>query len=385
MIINSLLDQDLYKFTMQSAILFEVPRVDVEFKFKCRNEGIDFSPMFDEINAQLMELGELSLDEGELNFLAKLPYIKPSYIDFLQNFKLNPEKELSVKLLNGKDLDIRFNGSWARRMMYEILTMSIVNETYFNHMPVNMDVAEERLQKKIQLIKQLNNPLYKFSDFGGRRRLSRQWHFHVLKTLKEQVPHALVGTSNVMMAKSLGLLPIGTMAHEWLCAFQSLVRIKDFQKEALQRWCNHYRGDLGIALTDTIGIDAFLKDFDLYFAKLFNGVRHDSGDIDTFTEKVIAHYQKLKIDPMTKQIVYSDGLSVEKSIAIFEKYHKRIGVGFGIGTNLTNDTNIPPLNIVMKMISCDGHPVAKISDSAGKTMCEDEVYVSYLKSQFGIK
>ena len=248
-----------------------------------------------------------------------------------------------------------------------------------------MGVAEERLQKKIQTIKDLNDPGFKFTDFGSRRRLSRQWHFHVLQTLQKEIPTTLAGTSNVMMAKSLDLLPIGTMAHEWLCAFQSLVRVKDFQKEALQRWSNHYRGDLGIALTDTIGIDAFLRDFDLYFAKLFNGVRHDSGDIDVFTEKVIAHYQKLKIDPMTKSITYSDGLTVDKAIEIYNKYHKRINVGFGIGTSLTNDTNIPPLNIVMKMVSCDGHPVAKISDSSGKTMCEDEVYVSYLKSQFNVK
>ena len=269
--------------------------------------------------------------------------------------------------------------------MYEIFVMAIVNEVYFSRQKVNMDIAEEKLMKKIQVIKDLNDPGFKFTDFGSRRRLSRQWHFHVLQTLKQHVPNTLAGTSNVMMAKNLNLLPVGTMAHEWLCAFQSLVRVKDFQKEALQRWCNHYRGNLGIALTDTIGIDAFLRDFDLYFAKLFNGVRHDSGDIDSFTEKVIAHYEKLKIDPLTKQIIYSDGLSVDKAIAIYQKYHKRIGVGFGIGTNLTNDTNIPALNIVMKMITCDGHPVAKISDSSGKTMCEDEVYVNYLKSQFGVK
>jgi len=384
MIINSLLDQDLYKFTMQSAILFEVPGVDVEFKFKCRNENIDFRPMFDEIYAQIINLGEATLNTGDMTFLSNLKYLKPAYLDFLQNFRLNPEKEIYVGL-DGHKLDIKFKGSWVRKMMYEIFVLSIVNEVYFSRQNVDMGVAEERLQKKIQTIKDLNDPGFKFTDFGSRRRLSRQWHFHVLQTLQKEIPTTLAGTSNVMMAKSLDLLPIGTMAHEWLCAFQSLVRVKDFQKEALQRWSNHYRGDLGIALTDTIGIDAFLRDFDLYFAKLFNGVRHDSGDIDVFTEKVIAHYQKLKIDPMTKSITYSDGLTVDKAIEIYNKYHKRINVGFGIGTSLTNDTNIPPLNIVMKMVSCDGHPVAKISDSSGKTMCEDEVYVSYLKSQFNVK
>ena len=348
--------------------------------------------MFDEINAEIVNLSSLYLEDAELDYLASQYYIKPAYIDFLQNFRLHPEKELYVGM-KGKELDIHTNssrdrrshGSWVRGTMYEIFVMAIVNEVYFSRQKVNMDIAEEKLMKKIQVIKDLNDPGFKFTDFGSRRRLSRQWHFHVLQTLKQHVPNTLAGTSNVMMAKNLNLLPVGTMAHEWLCAFQSLVRVKDFQKEALQRWCNHYRGNLGIALTDTIGIDAFLRDFDLYFAKLFNGVRHDSGDIDSFTEKVIAHYEKLKIDPLTKQIIYSDGLSVDKAIAIYQKYHKRIGVGFGIGTNLTNDTNIPALNIVMKMITCDGHPVAKISDSSGKTMCEDEVYVNYLKSQFGVK
>ena len=381
--ILSLLDQDLYKFTMQSVVLFEVPRVEVEFKFKCRNVGIDFRPMYDEICAEIDDLERMTFQEDELQFLSNLRFIKPAYVDFLETFRLNPRKYVRTTL-NGKDLDITIRGPWVQTIMFEIFVLSIVNEIYFERQNVDLEVARKKLDSKIKTIQELNDPKFKFSDFGARRRYSRNWHYNVCHTLKTQVPQNFIATSDVCFAKALGIMPIGTMAHEFICAFQSLVRVKDSQKEAFQVWCNHYRGDLGIALTDTINIDAFLRDFDLYFAKLFNGVRHDSGDIDVFTEKVISHYKKLGIDPLTKSIVYSDGLTVDKAIEVFKKYNHRIGTSFGIGTNLTNDTNIPPLNIVIKMVKCDGHPVAKISDASGKTMCEDEVYVNYLKSQFGI-
>jgi nicotinate phosphoribosyltransferase len=189
----------------------------------------------------------------------------------------------------------------------------------------------------------------------------------------------------MMLAKKYDLTPIGTMAHEFLMAGQAFVRISESQKYMLEAWVKEYRGDLGIALTDTIGIDAFLRDFDSYFAKLYDGVRQDSGDPFDFGEKVIKHYQKMRIDPRTKRAVFTDGLDIPTALSLHEKFGSRIDTSFGIGTNLTNDLGPAPINIVVKMVECNGQPVAKISDSPGKQMCEDEEYVNYLKKVFGIE
>jgi nicotinate phosphoribosyltransferase len=173
------------------------------------------------------------------------------------------------------------------------------------------------------------------------------------------------------------------MAHEYMQAFQSFgVRLRDFQKAALEEWVQEYRGDLGTALTDVVGMNAFLDDFDLYFAKLFDGLRHDSGDPVEWGEKAIAHYAKLRIDARTKRLVFSDALTVPKALALYSHFSDRIMTGFGIGTQLTNDTGIPALNIVMKMVACNGQPVAKLSDSPGKSQCRDETFLAYLRQVF---
>ena len=202
-------------------------------------------------------------------------------------------------------------------------------------------------------------------------------------TLGREVPQYFKGSSNVYLAKKYGLTPIGTMAHEYLQAYQSFgVRLRDFQKAALEDWVQEYRGDLGIALTDVVGMDAFLADFDLYFAKLFDGLRHDSGDPIVWGEKALAHYAKLRIDAMTKRLVFSDALDIPSAFALYRHFADRVMTGFGIGTNLSNDTGIATLNIVMKLMSCNGQPVAKLSDSAGKTLCADETFLAYLRQVF---
>ncbi|MGH8308138.1 MAG: nicotinate phosphoribosyltransferase, partial [Gammaproteobacteria bacterium] len=201
--------------------------------------------------------------------------------------------------------------------------------------------------------------------------------------LSETLPGNLVGTSNVLLAKVLGLSPIGTMAHEFLQACQALgPRLADSQRFALETWAQEYRGDLGIALTDVIGIDAFLRDFDLYFCKLFDGVRHDSGDPFIWAEKVLEHYRRMRIDPLTKTLVFTDALDIPKAIQIFERFHRATRVSFGIGTHLSNDMGFVQPDMIIKMVRCNGQTVAKISDDPGKTLCTDDVYLAYLKKVF---
>jgi len=224
-----------------------------------------------------------------------------------------------------------------------------------------------------------------FVDFGTRRRFSKVYQYLILEALIHPPFEVnLKGTSNVEFAKIFQLTPIGTMAHEWLQAHQALTRVIDSQKVALEVWAKEYRGDLGIALSDVVGFDAFLRDFDPYFAKLFDGCRHDSGDPYEWCNKLIKHYENMGIDPRTKTAVFSDGLSFEKAVDIFSEFCHKINVSFGIGTFLTNIHTFETLQIVIKMIECNGHPVAKISDSKGKGMCEDRSYLNYLKKTFEI-
>ena len=223
------------------------------------------------------------------------------------------------------------------------------------------------------------------TDFGTRRRFYSMWQREVIEILMKECPDNFVGTSNVKFAREFGTTAIGTMAHEWLQGFQALAPLHTFQKSALDVWAREYRGDLGIALTDIIGIDSFLKDFDKYFCKLYDGVRHDSGDPFVWCEKVIEHYEKMGIDPKTKLAIFSDGLTLELARKLYDKFHDRINVSFGIGTHLTNNLGTESMNIVIKMTKCNGQPVAKLSDSPGKGMCENETYLAWLKEVFNIK
>jgi nicotinate phosphoribosyltransferase len=220
-------------------------------------------------------------------------------------------------------------------------------------------------------------------DFGIRRRFSAAWQREVVDTFRQALPQYFKGTSNVFLARELDLVPIGTMAHEYLQTFQALgVRLRDHQKAALEDWVQEYRGDLGVALTDVVGMRAFLADFDLYFAKLFDGLRHDSGDPVWWGELALAHYERLRIDAHTKRLVFSDGLDVDKALALYRHFADRVQCGFGIGTNLSNDLGLAPLNIVMKLVRCNGQPVAKLSDSPGKTLVDDATFLAYLRQVF---
>ncbi len=384
--LTSLLDTDLYKFTMMQAVLHQFPGARVEYRFDCRDKGVDLRPYADEIRAQVAELCRLRLSEDELAWLGSLRFIKPDFIDFLRLFHLQAS-HVDIRT-DGPQLEIVIDGPWLHTILFEVPVLAIVNETYFRvrHPDPDFEQGEARLAAKIrQVHESAGNESFRFSDFGTRRRFSRLWQRHVVERLKDSLPFNFSGTSNVRLAREFNLVPIGTMAHEFLQAAQALgPRLVDSQKFALESWAREYRGDLGIALSDVVGIDAFLRDFDLYFCKLFDGVRHDSGDPYAWTEKVLAHYHRNRIDPRMKNLVYSDGLTITRALAIHERFKDQARLSFGIGTHLTNDLGYPTLSIVIKMTRCNGQPVAKLSDSPGKTMCHDETYLAYLRQVFHV-
>ncbi|MDP1612023.1 MAG: nicotinate phosphoribosyltransferase [Sulfuritalea sp.] len=386
-VIESLLDTDLYKLTMLQAMVARVPNFDAVYRFRCRNTPeFPLAEIAAEVKHEIEALCSLRFTGDELAYLAGLRYMAPGFVDYLEVYQLR-ERHIEVTT-RGDELVIEARGPIQYSMMFEIYVLSIVNELYFRRLagPVaDLAIGRAALVRKIveaAEAPQLRTP-FEVSDFGTRRRFSREWQVEVVSTLKAQGGAWFKGTSNVDLARRLDLVPIGTMAHEYLQIHQAFGGpIRDFQKRALENWVQAYRGDLGIALTDVISMDAFLADFDLYFAKLFDGLRHDSGDPVQWGEKALAHYARLRLPVTGKRIVFSDGLSMPGAISIYRHFGDRIQTGFGIGTNLTNDVGHKALNIVMKVVEANGQPVAKLSDATGKTMCDDDAYVAFLRSSF---
>lgn len=394
-IIQSLLDTDLYKFTMLQVVLHKFPQTHSVYHFRCRNLQDTVYPLvdiLDDLNEQLDHLCKLQFKEDELLYLRSLRFLKSDFVDYLELFQLK-RRFITAGIDEEGRLDIWVEGPMVQAMMFEIFVLALVNELYFRRMSSDDVLIEgqRRLDAKVELLKHYKDvqgsdePPFLVSDFGTRRRYSFAWQKHVIQTFNQATPEIFRGTSNVLIAKELGITPIGTMAHEFLQAFQALdVRLRNFQKSALETWVQEYRGDLGIALTDVVGMDAFLRDFDLYFAKLFDGLRHDSGDPYEWGDKAYAHYKKLKIDSKTKMLTFSDGLDLQKAWSLHLYFKDRFQVSFGIGTNLTNDMGQTPLNIVLKLVECNGQSVAKISDSPGKTMTDNDTFLAYLRQVFEI-
>jgi len=382
MLINSLLDTDLYKLTMMQVVHSKFPTLPVKYKFKLRNKNVSLVDLQKEIENNIFDLEYIRFTDEELDYLIQLNFFKPMFIEYLKTFQLNPE-HVKVSVIDD-ELDITIEGTWLETILFEVPILAIVNELFFSTLPVKDNTETwgfDRLVDKINLIKDTD---LIFADFGTRRRYSFAWQNEIIKGLHENVPNNFIGTSNVFFAKKYGIKPIGTMSHEYLQAFQAIVHPRHSQKEALEVWSEEYDGKLGIALTDVINMDAFLRDFSLKNTKLYDGLRHDSGCPFEWGDKAIAHYVKMGINPMQKTLVFSDGLTVPKAIEIHDYFKGKINTSFGIGTNLTNDVGFVPLNIVIKMVSCDGLPVAKVSDSAGKSMCKNEAYMTYLKDIFNV-
>ena len=390
MIIESLLDTDLYKFTMMQVVLHQFPDAQVEYKFRCRNPGVNLAQFADEIRAEVRHLCRLRFRADELAYLRSLRFIKSDFVDFLELFHLN-EHSIQITPLPHGQLDIRARGPWLHTILFEIPLLSIVNEVYFRHgQPADEAEGMRRLDAKIDLLRQPALADIRLADYGGRRRHSRAWHERVITRLRDELGQGadarFVGTSNVLLAQRLGVRPMGTMAHEYLQACQSIgPRLRDSQRFGFETWAREYRGDLGIALSDVYGMSAFLRDFDLYFCKLFDGARHDSGDPFEWGERMVAHYQSMRVDPLTKTLIFSDGLTIPRVIELYQRFAGRAQLAFGVGTNLTNDLGPEPLQVVMKMVRCNGQPVAKLSDTPGKGMCDDEKYLAYLRQVFDIE
>ena len=390
-IIVSLLETDLYKFSMGQAIYHQFTDYKTTWSFKCRNTDVKFtSEMVEEIKEQIKAYCNLRFAEDELEYLHKIKWLKGSYIDFLRLWKPRyADFDISDKAECGLSIETR--GTWLNTSMYEIPTLAIVNEVYFRmayDYDELMNSFERRLDEKIKNLTEGKYSISAFSEFGARRRLSADAQDMAVRKLAEATfptddksYSKFVGTSNVYLAKKYNLLPVGTMAHEWImCVGQGNHKHNPAYSNwyALDAWVKEYGILNGTALTDTITTDCFLKDFQLTYSTLFSGVRHDSGDPKEWGDKIIAHYEALGIDAKTKTLLFSDSLDFEKADELYRYFKDRAKVAFGIGTYISNDTDVDPLNIVMKTTACNGMDVAKISDTPGKGMCKNEEYEEYL-------
>lgn len=389
-IITSLLETDMYKFSMGQAIYHQFSDYKTTWSFKCRNKDVKFTDeMVAEIKEQIQAYCKLRFTEDELQYLDSIKWIRGSYVDFLRLWSPRYE-DFTITNDGACGLSIEVEGTWLNTSMYEIPTLAIVNEVYFRMAYDYEDLLEsfkERLNTKFENLKSGHWYAGTFSEFGLRRRLSAEAQELVVEKfshLNDTLHSAsrFIGTSNVYLAKKFGLTPVGTMAHEWImCTGQGNHKYNPAYSNwyALDAWIKEYGVLNGIALTDTITTDCFLRDFQLTYATLFSGVRHDSGDPYVWGEKMLEQYRKLGIDTKTKTLLFSDSLDFERADKLYRYFCKDINVAFGIGTYLSNDTKVPALNIVMKVTRCNGMDVAKISDVEGKGMCKNPDYVDYLK------
>jgi nicotinate phosphoribosyltransferase len=384
----SLLDTDFYKLTMMQVVLHQYASTWVRYAFKWRNwDEMHLKGSLENFKCQLDEeidkLCDLRFQEDELAYLVSIHFFKPDFIEYLRLFQLN--RNYIKAFIEEDQLKINIEGPWLTTILFEIPVLAVVSELYSGMHGVDdvtwFKAGRKRLKDKVAFLNKAIAPGkgFKFAEFGTRRRASYAWQDEMLQHLVAHCGDMLVGTSNVHFAMKLGIKPIGTMAHEFFQAHQQLgPRLVDSQKVALQCWADEYRGELGIALSDTMGFDKFLKDFDRFFSLLFNGCRQDSGDPIEWTKKLIAHYKKMRIDPKSKSAIYSDGLTFESAVDIFKRFNNQIQTSFGIGTHLTNDCGFTAPQVVIKMVECNRNPVAKVSDCEDKGMCEDPEFLDYL-------
>lgn len=387
-ILTSLLDTDAYKLHMQQAVYHRYRNISVVAEFRCRGDEL-LGEYASEIREQIQMMSQLGLTDDEFAYLSGLPFFTHDYLNWLKAFRYNPE-HVTVSDRNGH-LHVRIEGPWREVIMWEVPLLAVISEVVHRHRSpqVTAQMAVDQLRKNLASFKEqaadIDLSAFRLMDFGTRRRFSGEVQEAIVSTLKNEFPY-LVGTSNYDVAHKLQLTPVGTQAHEWFQAHQQISPVlANSQRAALQAWLDEYPDQLGIALTDCITMDAFLRDFGSNFANAYQGLRHDSGDPFEWGEKAIAHYQALGIDPMTKTLVFSDNLDLDKALHLYRHFHQRINLVFGIGTRLTcNIPGVKPLNIVIKLVQCNGKPVAKLSDSPGKTICQDKAFVKALRKAFDL-
>jgi len=382
-IIASLLDTDWYKITMNRIFFYRFSDVVGEYAFICRTPDVKFTGnMVSIIRQQIDLLCNLRFNEEEIDFIKSVPYMRNAvgYLEFLKLFKLNRDF-ITVSRDSPCGLSIRARGPLWAVSPFEIYVLAIVNEVYFSERYGRGDIHYAARSKFKEKMADFNARPFPIMEFGTRRRLSYDNQSAIVQTLEKLIPEHFIGTSNVLLSKKYGLKPQGTFAHEYACMPQGLdgCSLRNSQRYAWDQWCREYRGDIGCCLTDTLGQGKFEKDFDKYWANMFTSLRHDSGDPINWGDRAVEIYRNYGIDPMSKTLVFSDGLDFETARKIHAHFKDKIRTVFGIGTFLTNDTNVPPLNIVMKLVSVNNRPVAKLSNVAGKTTCEDAGFVKRLK------
>ncbi|QNL48981.1 nicotinate phosphoribosyltransferase [Olivibacter sp. SDN3] len=386
-LLNSILDNDFYKFTMQHAVIKLFPKAEASYEFINRGDHKYPEGFAEALRYAVAKMASLQLSKEEKTYLqTTCPYLDPTYLDFLQGYRYDPEEVAITQ--HGGILSVKITGYWYRTILWEVPIMSLISELYYKMNQLIGHTDNEVVETARRKIEKYNALGVTIAEFGTRRRHSYHTHRLVVQTLRRFGTKSFIGTSNVHLAMLNQTKPIGTHAHEWFMFHAAKYGFKMANNLGLQHWANVYRGDLGIALSDTYTTDVFFSQFDKMFAKLFDGVRHDSGDPIVFANKTIAHYQEKGVNPLSKTIIFSDGLDYEKVEHIALHCKGKIGISFGIGTNFTNDVGLSPLNIVIKMTEAhpdDAYwtPVVKLSDVKGK-YTGDQKMISLSKTILGI-
>ena len=368
--LNSILDNDFYKITMQNAVVNLFTNEVVKYEFINRGNHTFPEGFGDELRKAVNAMAELKLTKDEKKYLKETcPYLSLPYLDFLEGYHYDPS-EVKIEQ-NGNEVKVVVEGLWYRTILWEVPLLSLISELHYEMNHLERQTNEEVLEKTLEKAKQLTKLGVSFAEFGTRRRHSYKVHRLVMDALIQDQNSTFIGTSNIHLAMMYNVKPIGTHAHEWFMFHAAEFGFKMANAIALENWVKVYRGDLGVALSDTYTTEVFFQQFDKKFTKLFDGVRHDSGDPLEFADKTIAHYNQHGINPLFKYIIFSDGLDLEKVEEITNYCKGKIGISFGIGTNLTNDVGVKPMNIVMKLVGVksinnEWMPTVKLSDEKGK-------------------
>ena len=367
---KSILDNDFYKITMQNAVVKLFPNEKVKYEFINRGKH-HFPKGFDaELRKSVNAMAELKLTKNEKEFLRETcPYLDLPYLDFLAGYHYDPS-EVKIEQTEN-ELRVTVEGEWYRTILWEVPLLALISELHYKMNNMERDSDEMVIASTLEKAEELNKLGVTFAEFGTRRRHSYKVHDLVVDTLVKNKNSTFIGSSNIHFAMKYGVKPIGTHAHEWFMFHAAEYGFKMANALSLEHWVDVYRGDLGVALSDTYTTEVFFQQFDKKFAKLFDGVRHDSGDPIEFAHKTIEHYKANCINPLFKYIIFSDCLNMEKVAEITHACKDKIGISFGIGTNLTNDVGVKPMNIVMKLIAAksvngDWIPTVKLSDEHGK-------------------